>query len=71
MKPKAALMGRRHTAQPVPGAAQTDRHVYLYSALFLFLLKWKKYEYSSSFIFQGISIPAGALVGFDQFPSPL
>lgn len=36
-----------------------------------FLSKWKKYEYSSSFIFQGISIPAGALVGFDQFPSPL
>lgn len=34
-------------------------------------MKRKKYEYSSSFIFQGISNPAGSLVGLDQFSSPL
>lgn len=45
--------------------------MYINTQHFFFLLKWKKYEYSSSFIFQGIPIPAGALVGFDRFPSPL
>lgn len=36
-----------------------------------FLYQMEKYEYSSSFIFQGIFIPAGSSVGSDQFPSPL
>ena len=45
--------------------------MYINTQHFFFLLKWKKYEYSSSFIFQGITGPAGTSVGFDQFPSPL
>lgn len=34
-------------------------------------MKREEYEYSSSFIFQGISNPAGFLVVLDQFSSPL
>ncbi len=49
--------------------------MYINTQHFYWIRGWKreeeKYEYSSSFIFQGISNPTGAGAGFDQFPSPL